>query len=404
MSTDSVFSPTKIPDDVPTELQSKRGLLEPFEWYHNQLQTHPVQFDPDRGVWDTFQYDDVKRIFHSPETFQRPNLSPRTDSGDDDPLKYLGNAMVWSDGSGHDTSKQNMFGHFTPGTLEEMKSKIEQIAKAELENHFTSGEPFDFVSEYAIPVTLKIPMRLLGVPESDYNQILKWIETFAEVSLSEHSDRESTNPKAMAETVEYFEALMAERARNPQDDLISLLVNRTPVDRRFIGANCFDILFAGQGTMTDFLSNAIYLHGQQRIFDQDPDSDMGTVLEEVLRYRSPIQAQARRTTETATVNGIDIPAGERVICWIGAANRDPNKYDNPDEFRPARNPEHLAFGHGSHSCIGFSLARIEAPLILKTFFDAVEEIEVLEDQIIPAPTPQLLTYDQLPVRTTTDSR
>ena len=402
MSIDNAFSRTKIPDDVPTGLQSKQRLLEPFEWYHDKRQAESIQFDPNRGVWDVFRYDDVKKIFHSPETFRRPDLSPRTESAADDPLKYIGDAMVWSDGSGHDTSKQNMFEHFTPRALKAIESEIERIAKAELEDHFTSGNPFDFVNEYAIPVTLKIPMKLVGVPESDYDQILEWIEIFDEVSLSEHSDRESSNPEAMAETVEYFEALMAKRARNPQDDLISLLVNQTPVGRRFIGANCFDILFAGQGTMTDFLSNAIYLHGQQRIFDQDPDLEMETILEEVLRYRSPIQSQARRTTETVTVDGVEIPAEERVICWIGAANRDPNEYDNPDEFLPTRNPEHLAFGHGSHSCIGFRLARLEAPIILKTFFDAVGEIEVLNDQIVPATTPQLLTYDQLPVRATTD--
>lgn len=402
MSIDNGISPSDIPGDVPTGLQSRDGLLEPFEWYHANRHADPIQYDPDRGVWDVFRYTDVKEIFHSPETFRRPNLSPRSESAADDPLKYLGDAMVWSDGPGHDDSKRATLGHFSPVALEGIRPVIEQIAADELAAHFSSGEPFDFVTEYAIPVTLKIPMKLLGVPESDYNRVLEWIETFDEITVSEHSDRESTNPEAMAETVAYFEELMADRARNPQDDLISLLVNQTPLDRRFIGANAFDILFAGQGTMTDFLSNAIYLHGEHRIFDTD--LEMETVLEEVLRYRSPIQAQARRTVEPATVGGVDIPAGERVICWIGAANRDPTQYDEPDVFDPARDPDHLAFGHGSHSCIGFTLARLEAPIILETFFDAVGDLEVLADAVVPATTPQLLTYDRLPVRATGTDR
>jgi len=403
MALESTFAAKNIPDDVPTALQSKDGLLEPFEWYHNQRRTAPIQFDPDRGVWDVFRYDDIKEIFHSPTKFQRPNLSPNAGSAPDDPLQYIGDAMIWSDGSGHDTSKQNMFSQFTPRALEAIEPSIRQIARAEIKDHFTSGEPFDFVNEYAIPVTLKIPMQLLGVPKSDYDRILEWIETFDEIMVSEYSDRESTTPEAMSETVAYFEELMAERARNPQNDLISVLVNQTPLDRRFIGANCFDILFAGQGTVTDFLSNAIYLHGKQQIFNNSAHG-LEAILEEVLRYRSPIQCQARRTTEQVTLDRITIPAEQRVVCWIGSANRDPTKYTNPGEFAPNRNPEHLAFGHGSHSCIGFRLARLEASIILTEFFEAVGEIELLEDEIVPGTTPQLLTYDLLAIRATGDSQ
>ncbi len=404
MALETAFS-GDIPNDVPTGLQSKHGLLEPFGWYRKQRHRAPVQFDPDRGVWDVFGYDETKEIFHSPSTFKRPNLSPHAGSAvdADDPLQYLGDAMVWSDGTGHDTTKQNMFSQFTPRTLESIEPTIRRIARAEIRDRFRSGELFDFANEYAVPVTLKVPMELLGVPESDYDRILEWIETFDEVTLSEYSDRESTNPEAMSEAVTYFERVMAERAENPQDDLISVLVNQTPLDRRFIGANCFDILFAGQGTVTDFLSNAIYLHDQHGILT-DANREVETVLEEVLRYRSPIQCQARRTTEAVTIGGSTIPADQRVICWIGSANRDPAEYTNPDAFSPGRNPDHLAFGHGSHSCIGFSLARLEASVVLGEFFDALGEIELLEDGVVPATTPQLLTYEQLPVRSTRTDR
>lgn len=398
MSIDSGPTP-EIPADVPRALHSRRGLLEPFGWYAKQRSIDPVQYDSDRGVYDVFRYQDVKRVFHSPETFERPNLSPNgPDETADDPLGYIGDAMIWSDRPGHDAAKQNMFEYFSPRALEDLPATVERIATDEIDRALEGGDHFDFVEDVAVPVTLKVPMALLGVPESDYETLVDWIETFDQVSLSEHSDVASSSPEEMAAVVEYFESLIDDRARNPRDDLISTFVHETPLDRELIGSNCFDMLFAGQGTMTDFLANAMYMDARQDIFEDLDPNELEPVLEEVLRLRSPIQCQSRVTTKSVTVGETRIPAGETVVCWIGSANRDPEAFDAPDEIVHDREADHLAFGHGSHSCIGFTMARLEAPIVLRTLFERVEELTVRESLLEPAPTPQVLAFDRFPVR------
>jgi len=394
MSVDPDSYEERIPSDVPHGLQSPTGMYNPFDWYRTKRSRGEIIYDADRNVYGVFSYDAVKTIFHDTNHFARPTLS--SGQVEDDPLAYIQNAMVWSEEQTHDSAKKGMFEYFSPRALSNLEETIEVTTIKHLDAARTDERSFNFVEEIAVPVTLKIPMALLGIPERDYEQILNWIETFAEIGHTEYSATSTGSPSELAGLIEYFEGLITNRREQPQDDLISMFA-KTDLETEIIGSNCFDILFAGQGTVTDFLSNALVAHSEHNILNRTDEVELEVALEEVLRYRSPIQSQARKTIKSVDVCGTSIPSGETVILWIGSANRDPDRYDDPDTFVLNRDPNHLAFGHGSHSCIGFMLARMEARIILQTFFDAFESISVHEDCIEPSPTPAVLAFDRLPV-------
>lgn len=383
-------------ESLPEELCSAEALHDPFDWYREQRRTGPVHYDPKRGVYDVFSYEHVKACLQSAETFQRKPLA-RSHTDAESPFSYLDNGMVWSDGPDHKQTKGQLFRYFQPGLLADLEASIETLSNSHLETALEDGTRFDFVTDFADPVPLRVIMDVVGIPSEDHEQLLDWLNTFRTVMNSEYSAEESSDEHRMAQPVEYFRELVAERKATPQNDLISALATESDLSDATIGANCFDFILAGQGTMSELLSNALYLFDRHDITGEE--YDLAVVLEEVLRYRSPLQSRARETTSSVTVADTELPAGETVILWIGAANRDPAQYDRPEQFRPDRDPDHLAFGSGPHNCIGAPLARLEAPVIMRTVLERFEEIRLLEAQATPMSKASKVGFQSLPVET-----
>lgn len=388
---------TDIQDQIPESLQSEQALHDPFDWYREQRQTAPVHHDPKRDVYDVFSYEHVKASLQDADSLQRKQLSGGHGDGDS-PFSYLDKGMVWSDGPDHKQTKGQLFKYFQPGLLADLEGSIEALCEAQLETALEDGTRFDFVTEFADPVPLRVIMDVVGIPSDEQQQMLDWLNTFRTVMNSEYSAAGSRDEHKMEQPVEYFQELVAERKANPQDDLLSQLATESDLSDATIGANCFDFLLAGQGTMSELLSNALYLFDQHDITGDS--HELGVVLEEVLRYRSPLQSRARETTESVTIADTEISAGETVILWIGAANRDPAQYDRPEQFVPDRNPDHLAFGSGPHNCIGAPLARLEAPVIMRTILNYFTEIELIEQEATPMSKASKVGFQSLPIETT----
>lgn len=381
---------------LPEGLQSEDALHDPFNWYREKRNSGPVHYDPKRAVYDVFTYEHVKTSLQSAESLRRKQLSgSHMDSRT--PFSYLDNGMVWSDGPDHKQTKGQLFKYFQPGLLADLEESIEALSKSQLETALEGGPRFDFVTDFADLVPLRVIMDVVGIPNGDQQQMLDWLNTFRSVMNSEYSAEESQDEHKMEATVEYFRDLVAEHKANPQDDLISQLATESDLSDAKIGANCFDFILAGQGTMSELLSNALYLFENHDITGEDYELDV--VLEEVLRYRSPLQSRARETTGSVTIADTEIPAGETVILWLGAANRDPAQYDRPDQFVPGRNPDHLAFGSGPHNCIGAPLARLEAPVIMRTVLEYFEEIDLIEEEAVPMSKASKVGFQKLPVET-----
>lgn len=385
-------------DPLPKPLQSLEGLHDPFDWYERKRSAAPVHYDPHRDVYDVFSYDLVRRSLQDNDRLVRKPLA--RDHGDTtSPFSYLDSAMVWSDGESHRQSKRELFEYFRPDRLAGLQATIREITDDQLDVALRGGPAFDFVEEFAVPVPLRVIMSMVGIPQADHRQVLGWLNTFREVMNSEFSAKESYNEARMAEPVAYFRDLLAEKRADPDDDLASRLVAETDLDPATIGANCFDFILAGQGTMSEFLSNALFLFDRNGLVDQYHEYDLEAVLEEVLRVRSPLQSRARETAQPVSIGDTSIPAGETVILWIGAANRDPAQYERPDAFLPERNPEHLAFGNGPHTCIGAPLARMQAPIVLQAFLSRVDGVDIDTDSLEPKRKASKLGFERMRVVT-----
>lgn len=386
----------EFPESHPDPLRSPERARDPFAWYDRARREGPVSYDPRREVHDVFSHEHVKAALQDDERLVRKPLA-RESMATPNPFSYIDNAMVWSDGTTHGRTKHQLFEYFRPDVLADLRDGIEAVTEAQLDAALADGRTFDFAAEVAVPVPLRVVMDLVGVPRKDHRKVLSWLETFRLVMNKEYSAAESANPDAMTETVAYFEDLVAERTTDPREDLVSRLVTGTDLDDATIGANCFDFIMAGQGTMSEFLSNAVYVFDRDGLFDRLDEHDLDALLEEVLRYRSPLQSRVRETAASVTLAGVDIPAGETVVLWLGAANRDPARYDDPHQFVPDRDPDHLAFGSGTHVCIGAPLARLEGRVVIETLCRRVNALSVHTDDVRPKPKASKLGFERLPV-------
>ncbi len=386
----------QLHNSIPEPLKSPGRLHDPFEWYDNKRATAPVQYDPKRDVYDVFSYDLVKNGLQNSNQLIRKNLS-ESHLNTPTAFSYIDTAMVWSDGPAHKAAKSQLFKYFRPSMLEGLTESIETIANQQLETATNNGPTFEFVEEFAVPVPLRVIMDVVGVPQEDHHQLLEWLETFREVMYSEYSAVGPADGAAMEDAVAYMRQLVADRSQEPKNDLISQLAAETELSYEEIGSNCFDFILAGQGTMSELLSNALYIFWNENLLGELDEYDLSVVLEEVLRYRSSLQSRARETVESVRLGETEIPSGETVILWIGAANRDPAQFDRPHEFIPDRNPDHLAFGNGPHACIGAPLARLEAPIILQTVIDQFDTITIDTETMTPKSKASKLGFEHLPV-------
>ncbi|MFQ3477247.1 cytochrome P450 [Halonotius sp. F2-221B] len=382
-------------ESAPTPLKTKAGLHDPFDWYKKMRSQSPIHYDSQREVYDVFGFQQVKNGLQD-NALVRKSLADN--SNRTSPFSYIDNAIVWMDGSQHKRSKGEFFKYFRPGEINEFENTIRELTTNQLDQAVANGTEFDFVSELAEPLPLRVIMSMVGVPDEDIDKVIEWLLTFREVTYSEFSDFDSKQPERLSSVVEYFSDLVEKRRAEPQDDLISKLIEDDELDDITIGSNAFNFILAGQGTLTSLLANSVYLLDKFDCYSSIDQSQIDVVLEEILRYRSPLQARARKTKQQTEIGGMTIRQDETVILWIGSANRDPDIFDNPDTFISERDPDHIAFGSGSHTCIGAPLARLEASIILKTLFDYFEDITV-RDSYIPLAKPSDLGFEKLPVKT-----
>ena len=195
----------------------------------------------------------------------------------------------------------------------------------------------------------------------------------------------------------YFAKLLEERQGGDGDDLVTLAANAVELSRGEKVGFCILLLLAGNITTTNLLTNTIWSFEEGGITNdvRTERIDHKQAIEEALRYRSPIQSLKWIATEDVELNGQQIQAGDVLTLWLGAANRDPEVFDAPDEFRPERGPNrHIAFGTGVHFCLGAHLARMEADVALGQLFERFDRLDA--DLSDPRPLSSLYGLESLP--------
>ncbi|MBC8078328.1 MAG: cytochrome P450 [Chloroflexales bacterium] len=271
---------------------------------------------------------------------------------------------------------------FTPRRIEQMAERI-QVLSDELLNKAAAGSSFDLIRDFALPLPVTVIADLLGVPAGDRLKFARWSNTIIKNTASRWNMVLSL-PDILA-FVRYIRWLVRLRRADPQDDLVSALVQAEEAGDHLnedeLLAMIAILLIAGHETTVNLIGNgtlALLQSPQQREHLRAEPSRIKTAVEELLRYVSPVDmATERYAREDVEIAGATIPRGALVFGLLGSANRDERQFPNPDTLDIARDPNrHLAFGQGGHYCVGAPLARMEGQIAINTLLRRFPELRL----------------------------
>lgn len=290
----------------------------------------------------------------------------------------LDDNMLNSDGPKHTRLRRLVNSAFTPRRVRELRPRIEEVVGSLLDECPT-GEAFDLLPAFAFPLPIIVICDLLGVPPEERSRLQHLSATVAQTGFGEEAKR--AQQQAEEDLHAYFTDLIAAKRRRPGEDLLSALTavrdDEGGLCENELVSTAFLLMFAGHKTTAYLIGNAVHHFlshpAQLRAVREEPELIRAAV-EELVRYEGSVEsATFRYATEDVEYAGTRIPKGALVQIALTSANRDPRKFDAPDEFdvrRPGNAQDaHLGFGHGSHYCLGAPLARLETQLALTGLFD-----------------------------------
>lgn len=386
----------------PTGLHGPDAQLEPYDWFARCRAEGPVVYDPTRGCYDVFGYEAVKGVLGDHERFSSDPLTHPNNTEED--LTIVSNSILYQDPPRHDELRSVVDDFFYPGAIRELTPDIESLANDLLDEVIRdSGQTgeFEFVEGFAYPLPVMVIAGLLGIPPEDHARFREWSTAIvASADPGDELDLEQSQ-QAYTEMEAYFEALLEDRRADPRDDLLSRLVAAGDLSAAEMFGFAVLLLAAGNLTTTNLIANAVWSFGEGGYTNavRSGSVDLEPAIEEVLRYRSPVQALHRWTSEELTLGDANLTDGTSVVVWVNAANRDPAAFEDAESFVPDRRPNpHIAFGHGVHTCLGASLARLEGRIALRTLFERFEHLEPVTEGLRPQGSVMVYGPASLPVR------
>jgi cytochrome P450 len=329
---------------------------------------------PMRPLYLVLRYDDVATVLRDADTFSsrimREVMGP-----------VMGRTILEMDGREH-TRYRGLVSHaFRPKAIEHYaRNLVEPTVRELVDRMVANGGRAELVSQLTTNYPLAIIARMLGVPIQDYAQFQKW-------SLDLISYRPITPEpglKASRALRDYLAPILAERKREPQEDLISELLAARVDGERLSDDDIFGFLLlllpAGAETTFRLLGNALFAllsHPDQLAEVRADPALLEWALEETLRWQPPLLGTARETTRAVVLREVEIPPQSLVSAMIGPANRDPEHYPDPDRFDIHRHADdHLSFGLGSHFCLGYHLARLEVLAAVRAVLDRLRNLRL----------------------------
>jgi cytochrome P450 len=343
--------------------------LNPYPWYAEKRESTPVNYNAETGMWSVFSYQDVQRVLSEHATFSSNYMGGGP----------LSESLIGMDPPRHRQLRNIVTQAFTPRTVAQLVPRITEIVNDLLGQAIPRGK-MDVIDDLAYPLPITVIAELLGVPAEDRALFRRWSNAIVSTSAVVGLDPET-------EMGEYFLRMIKRRREEPKDDLISALL-AAQIDDEHLSITevlgfCFLLLVAGNETTTNLIGNALLcLDTYPEVWKQlhaEP-ALAPAVVEEVLRYLSPVQSMFRLTTSETTIGDQIIPAHKMVLAWIGSANRDEQQFPDADTFNIRRTPNrHIAFGHGIHFCLGAPLARLETKIVLEALLERFSEIQRVQN-------------------------
>ncbi len=352
----------------------------PYPIYRALREHAPVKRLAD-GSYFLTRYDDLVSIYKNPKSFSSDKkLEFKPKYGDSPLYEHHTTSLVFSDPPLHTRVRKLISGALTPRAIAGMEEGLIRLVDSLLD-HMEEKRSTDLIDDFASAIPIEVIGNLLDVPIDERGPLREWslaILGALEPVLSD--DMAERGNRAVTEFIEYLNDLIARRRvhpGNPEVDVLTRLIlgeaDGEKLSAKELIHNCIFLLNAGHETTTNLIGNGLvslaeYTSQRDRLLKQ-PEL-IKSAVEEMLRYESSNQLGNRITTETVEIGGITMPPRTRVTLCIGAANRDPSHFNDPDIFDVARTPNrHLAFASGTHACAGMSLARLEGQIAIGRFIN-----------------------------------
>lgn len=372
----------------------------------------PVVYLEDIDYWAVTRYDDIKQVLGDKERFSAeitlqplrpvaPEVSQVFKERGFSPRPTLSN----NENPNHAPVRRVAQAAFSPRRNKKLEPYIRKLVNDAVDR-FENDKRADLVAQLVYELPALVLFKLLGIPESDVQQIKEWADSRLVLSFGKPSIEEQLVAAGhMADYWDYCLDLVQQRIASPQDDLPSDMLamwrDDEDIDVEDVNNVVFGLLLAGHETTTNMSANAILTLLQHRAAWEAITSDPGLIpntVEECLRFRSSVVAWRRLAKVDTELSGVTIPAGQRVLCYLPSGNRDESRFDDGETFDIHRKEArgHVAFGFGRHFCLGAPLARFELVVILEELSRRLPGMRLVVDQdLMPVETVQFRGPQQL---------
>jgi cytochrome P450 len=360
------------------QLYKPEVLANPYPLYHRLRAEDPVHWDPFLHAWVVTRYRDVVTVLHDYSASRTPTPEQLGAMGLDAlaPIaRVMVKQMLFLDPPDHTRIRSLASAAFAPQRVLALRSHIQEIAEGLVDTIQSKGS-MDMIADFAAPLPAIVTAEMLGMPASDHLQLKAWSSDFAEMlgNFQHNPERAGRVLKSVEEMTAYFQSAIAELRIHPHEGLVhSLMTAEVQGDRlsdEEVIANTMITMVGGQETTTNLISNGLLTllrHPEKMQELRSEPALMPSAVEELLRFESPSQHTARIAPEDLELGGQMIRKRQAVIAVMGAANRDPGRFPDPDDLDLRRTDNrHLAFGWAAHFCFGAALARIEGQIAFET--------------------------------------
>jgi cytochrome P450 len=386
-----------------SDLLTPEAIADPYPLAAQLRELAPVHWSEAHRAWLLTRYDDVVEAFND-RRMSSDRVRPLVAAMSQEQREKVGRVMemiqdwmVVSDPPEHTRLRRLVARAFSPKRISASETRISELVDELLDGFIAEGHD-EFVRHFAFPLPATVIAELIGAPAEDRDRFGAWSSDLAMIAFGaggeERSDRHVRALRGLEEMLTYFGERIEDARSHPGEDMISGLLEGdgegNVLDQEEMEAMCALMLFAGHETTTNLLSSAV-LHlartpDQLELLRSDPGL-VGGAVEEILRYDGPIKVLQRWNVEDQALRGETIRAGDRVFIVLAGANRDPERFPDPDTLDITRSPNrHVAFGRGVHSCIGAQLSRIEGRVALGKIVTRLPGLTVPEQDLDYVPT------------------
>jgi cytochrome P450 len=355
------------------QLLDPEVLADPYPFYRRLREEDPVLWDPFLHAWVVTRYPDVVKVLRDFTAGRTPSPEKLTTMGLEalNPIAaVMIKQMLFLDAPAHTRIRALAAVAFTPRRVEVLRPHIRDITRSLLQAAAAKGE-INVIADLAEPLPCIVTAEMLGLPVEDHRQLKLWSQDFAEMlgNFQHNPDRIPKILKSTQDMTEYFRSAMRNGSIRPDGLIRSLMDAEIDGDRLTedeVIANCIVTMVGGQETTTNLIGSGLLtlLRNPDQLAKLRADlSLIPSAVEELLRYESPSQHTGRLAHEDIEMGGKQIKKGQAVMAVMAAANRDPERFPDPDRLDLARQDNrHVAFGYGAHYCFGAPLARVEGQI------------------------------------------